>query len=152
MRFQMIFLAALLSQGCIIVGELPKDGLSDTGATLGDDSVSDVEFTATPNIIEPMERTVVELTSNPGLDFSLVHDVYALGDAEVLDFRIRDASIDIMMLALEEAESGTIHLVLDLGDEQMEVAQDIIEIKLAENPTPPLEDEDTGGQEQEPIQ
>lgn len=131
---------------------MPKDGLSDTGITLQEEPESEIRFTATPNIIESPERTLVVLESDPGMDFSLVQDVYALGDAEVIAFRSSEAALHLMMTVLDDAESGAVHLVLDFGQEEMEVARDIIEIALADTLSPPMEEEDTAGREQEPVQ
>ena len=72
MRSTLILLTALITQGCIYIGELPKDGFADTGTELQDEGNSEIVFTATPRTIESLDRTLVVLESDPGLDFSLV--------------------------------------------------------------------------------
>jgi hypothetical protein len=152
MHSPLILLTGLLFQGCIYIGEVPKEGLLDTGAAPQDEAVSEIQFTATPSVIESREDTLVVLESDPGLDFSLVQDVYALGDAEVIAFRSRDKALHLMMNVLEHASTSSVHLVLDFGNEEMEVARDIIELTISDTPISPIEGEDTAGEEQEPVQ
>lgn len=151
MRFQLILFSVLFSPACIYVGELPKGGLLDTGGTPQDEVVSERLFMATPDIIEAEKQTLVVLEAEPDMDFSGVQDVYALGDAEVIAFRSSPNALHLMMLASESAEPSMVHLVMDLGNEQMEVARDILAIERREPPIPP-ENEDTTEEEREPIQ
>jgi hypothetical protein len=152
MHSHMFLLTGLLFQGCIYIGEMPKDDLLDTGDALQHEAVSEVLFTATPSIIESRNETLVILESKPGLDFSLVQDVYALGHADVIAFRSSEKALHLVMNALEHASTSSIHLVLDFGNEKMEVARDIIELAITDTPISPTEGEDTGTEQQEPAQ
>ena len=151
MRFLLILFSTLFSPACIYIGELPKDGFLDTGTAHHNEVASERLFTATPDIIEPQQPTLVVLEADHDFDFSLVQDVYALGDAEVIAFRSTTRTLHLKMIALEQTESNTVHLVLDMGNEEMEVARDIITVESADIPVPP-EDEDTTEEEREPIQ
>jgi hypothetical protein len=57
-----------------------------------------------------------------------------------------------MMAALESAEIGPVHLVLDFGAEEMEVARNVIELDITRASIEPEESEDTASEAQEPVQ
>jgi len=144
MRITVLFpLLAVLFSGCIIVGEMPKGTLDDTGEPYGETEPFDEDrrFLVTPSEVTPDAAHAIVVSSKPALEANLVVDLVALDGATVDRFMPTENGLAATISVPPNATPGPVTLVLEYADGEVDIIRDGLAII---EPLPePEDDEDT---------
>jgi hypothetical protein len=130
--------------GCIIVGDLPKDiYIDDTGGGLDvdDDAMPGITFPLNPSLVLAGNKVLIEVTAEPMIDFDRLSDVYTMESVEVLDFQPKEASLELLINVPRDAEPGPVSLIMEYGEDGTKIVPDALTVL---DPDASDEEGDTG--------
>ena len=130
--------------GCIIVGDLPKDiYIDDTGGgfDVEDDAMPGITFTLTPSQVIAGDKVLIEVTAEPMVDFDRLSDVYALESIEVLDFQPKESALELLINVPIDSEPGPVSLIMEYGEDGTRLVPDALTVV---DPNASDEEADTG--------